>query len=101
VTIDDCVNCRIFLGPVETSIFIRDCTDCKLVAACRQARRRVRPSGQSASASMRLRGSPRRRARRRGAAAVPHARLQESGRVAALRIAPHHRVLLRRPLWLL
>ena len=24
VTIDDCVDCRIFLGPVESSVFIRD-----------------------------------------------------------------------------
>jgi protein XRP2 len=38
VTIDRCTNCRIFIGPCESSIFVRNCQDTKLVAACRQFR---------------------------------------------------------------
>ena len=38
VTIDDCKNCKIFLGPVKCSVFMRDCSNCVLVAACGQLR---------------------------------------------------------------
>eukprot|EP00967_Tisochrysis_lutea_P105990 scaffold162047_cov29-Tisochrysis_lutea.AAC.1 len=40
VTIDLCKRCRIFIGPCESSIFIRDCEDIKVVAACQQFRTR-------------------------------------------------------------
>eukprot|EP00899_Mesostigma_viride_P001424 jgi/Mesvir1/11282/Mv01076-RA.1 len=40
VTIDNCINCRIFIGPVESSIFIRGCKGCKCAFVCRQFRTR-------------------------------------------------------------
>ncbi|XP_041367232.1 protein XRP2-like [Gigantopelta aegis] len=40
ISIDDCVNCNIFLGPVKTSVFIRDCKQCRLIVACQQFRTR-------------------------------------------------------------
>ncbi|KAJ1626288.1 tubulin binding cofactor C-domain-containing protein [Pavlovales sp. CCMP2436] len=40
VTIDRCQRCRIFIGPCESSIFVRNCVDIKLVASCRQFRTR-------------------------------------------------------------
>jgi protein XRP2 len=40
VTIDRSRNCRIFIGPCESSIFVRNCANVKLVAACRQFRTR-------------------------------------------------------------
>ena len=40
VTIDDCKNCKIFIGAVKTSVFMRDCTNCVLVASCGQLRLR-------------------------------------------------------------
>jgi len=40
VTIDRCKNSRIFIGPCESSIFVRNCSQLKLVAACRQFRTR-------------------------------------------------------------
>ena len=41
ITIDDCKNCRIFIGPCDSSVFIRDCYDCKCVFLCRQFRTRT------------------------------------------------------------
>jgi len=38
VFIDFAENCRIFVGPVETSIFIRNCKNCNFVIACQQFR---------------------------------------------------------------
>ena len=38
ITIDLCVNCRIFIGPCESSIFVRDCKDCTFSLACQQYR---------------------------------------------------------------
>lgn len=40
VTIDDCKQCKIFVGPTKGSIFLRDSSDCTLVAACGQFRTR-------------------------------------------------------------
>ena len=40
VTIDDCVNCRVALGPVKGSVFFRDCKEMKCVVACQQFRTR-------------------------------------------------------------
>lgn len=38
--IDDCRNCRIFLGPASGSVFVRDCDRCAIVCACHQFRLR-------------------------------------------------------------
>uniref|UniRef100_A0A5K3F6I7 Protein XRP2 n=1 Tax=Mesocestoides corti TaxID=53468 RepID=A0A5K3F6I7_MESCO len=38
VTVDDCVNCTVVIGAVQTSLFIRDCEDCNVLAACKQYR---------------------------------------------------------------
>ena len=40
VTVDNARNCRIFIGPTEGSVFIRDCTNCKFAIVCRQLRTR-------------------------------------------------------------
>lgn len=40
VTVDQCKDCRIITGPIESSIFIRDCTDCIIVTICQQLRLR-------------------------------------------------------------
>lgn len=40
VQVDDCVNCKIVIGPCSGSIFIRDCSDCEIVTASRQLRTR-------------------------------------------------------------
>jgi len=40
VFVDDCSNCRIFIGPVECSIMVRTSQDCDMVIACRQFRSR-------------------------------------------------------------
>eukprot|EP00798_Chlamydomonas_sp_ICE-L_P000461 gene461-1867_t len=40
VTIDECVNCRIFIGPTDGSIFIRDSKQCKCAFITRQLRTR-------------------------------------------------------------
>lgn len=40
VTVDDCVDCRLVLGPCAGSVFLRDCTRCAVVAACQQFRTR-------------------------------------------------------------
>ncbi|KAH3732085.1 protein XRP2 [Pelomyxa schiedti] len=37
-TVDDCTNCKFFVGPVEGSFFIRNCKDCIFVVACQQFR---------------------------------------------------------------
>lgn len=34
------VNCRIFIGPVASSVFVRNCKDCEFTLACRQLRTR-------------------------------------------------------------
>lgn len=34
------VNCTIFLGPIKGSIFVRDCSNCRLVVSCQQFRSR-------------------------------------------------------------
>ena len=38
VTVDDCSDCRIFLGAVKSSVFLRDCSGVVVVAACGQLR---------------------------------------------------------------
>lgn len=38
--VDECERCRIFIGPVETSIMIRNCRSCDFVVACQQFRAR-------------------------------------------------------------
>ncbi|KAM3128605.1 hypothetical protein pb186bvf_019302 [Paramecium bursaria] len=38
IYIDDCEDCQIFLGPVESSAFIRGCKRCKFVICCGQFR---------------------------------------------------------------
>ena len=40
VTVDDCTNCRIFLGPIKGSLFVRNCRDCQFIVACQQFRSR-------------------------------------------------------------
>ncbi|GMH35716.1 hypothetical protein BSKO_03584 [Bryopsis sp. KO-2023] len=40
VQVDDCDGCRIFIGPCDGSVFIRDCTDCVVSVAARQLRLR-------------------------------------------------------------
>ncbi|CAL1547400.1 unnamed protein product, partial [Lymnaea stagnalis] len=40
VSVDDCVNCNIFLGPIKSSVFIRDCKQCRVAVACQQYRTR-------------------------------------------------------------
>ncbi|XP_074599469.1 protein XRP2-like [Brevipalpus obovatus] len=39
-TIDDCQGCTIFLGPAKGSVFIRNCTDCRIMCASQQFRAR-------------------------------------------------------------
>jgi len=38
ISVDDTKDSRIFIGPTEASIFIRDTSNCKIVAACKQFR---------------------------------------------------------------
>lgn len=40
VTIDDCTNCNIFVGPTDGSVFMRDCSGCRCAVVCRQLRTR-------------------------------------------------------------
>lgn len=40
ITIDDCCDCIIFIGPTTGSVFIRDCRECVVVGACGQFRTR-------------------------------------------------------------
>lgn len=40
VNIDECYGCRIFIGPVSGSIFIRNSKDCNVIVACQQFRTR-------------------------------------------------------------
>jgi len=40
VTIDDCEGCRIYVGPCESSVFIRNTKNCRIVVACQQLRLR-------------------------------------------------------------
>lgn len=40
VTVDLCENCKIVVAPVEGSFFIRDSTNCTVIAACQQFRTR-------------------------------------------------------------
>lgn len=40
VTVDYATNCRIFVGPCESSVFLRDCKGCSVVVACQQLRLR-------------------------------------------------------------
>ena len=38
ITVDECQGCRFYIGPVEGSIFFRDCTDCTVSVCCQQLR---------------------------------------------------------------
>jgi len=38
VTVDFCKNSRIFIGPCEGSVFLRDCQDCLFIVSCQQFR---------------------------------------------------------------
>ena len=40
MTIDDCEDCTLFIGPTESSVFIRNCKNCTCVFLCRQLRTR-------------------------------------------------------------
>lgn len=40
ITIDDCINCQIVIGPCAGSVYFRDCQDCKVLVACQQFRTR-------------------------------------------------------------
>jgi len=40
VQVDRCKNSKIMVGPVESSIFVRDCSNCEFTIACRQLRTR-------------------------------------------------------------
>ena len=38
ITVDECENCKFYVGPVEGSIFFRDCADCSVSVCCQQLR---------------------------------------------------------------
>jgi protein XRP2 len=40
VTIDDCDDCEIVIGPAESSVFVRDCKNCTFHVMCQQLRTR-------------------------------------------------------------
>lgn len=40
VQIDECVNCKIFIGASSESVFVRNCCDCTITVACKQLRTR-------------------------------------------------------------
>uniref|UniRef100_A0A914BVV7 C-CAP/cofactor C-like domain-containing protein n=1 Tax=Acrobeloides nanus TaxID=290746 RepID=A0A914BVV7_9BILA len=40
VTVDDCTDCLIIIGPCKGSVFIRDCKSCLVYAICQQFRTR-------------------------------------------------------------
>jgi hypothetical protein len=40
VQIDRLENCKVLVGPVESSCFVRDCVNCEFIMACRQLRTR-------------------------------------------------------------
>ena len=40
VSVDACRRCSIFIGPCESSIFLRDCDEMKVIGACKQFRTR-------------------------------------------------------------
>ncbi|CAK8686444.1 unnamed protein product [Clavelina lepadiformis] len=40
ITVDDCTGCLFVIGAVKSSIFLRDCQDCKCIVACQQFRTR-------------------------------------------------------------
>lgn len=35
---DKCTNCKFFIGPIKSSIFVRDCDNCEVTVACSQFR---------------------------------------------------------------
>ena len=39
-TVDDCVDCTIFIGPTKGSIFLRNCSNCRIICASQQFRAR-------------------------------------------------------------
>ena len=38
ITIDRCKNTKFYIGPVKSSLFIRDCEDCSVTISCSQFR---------------------------------------------------------------
>jgi len=40
ISVDDCKNCRIFIGPSKGSVFIRNSNDCNIAVICQQFRTR-------------------------------------------------------------
>jgi hypothetical protein len=40
VTLDECSSCRLLLGPVDGSVMLRQCTEMRVSAVCRQLRTR-------------------------------------------------------------
>jgi len=38
VQVDELLNCKVFIGPCESSVFIRDCRNCEFTVACKQLR---------------------------------------------------------------
>ncbi|XP_072162948.1 protein XRP2-like [Diadema setosum] len=40
ITVDDCTNCRLFIGPNKGSVFLRNCKSMKCIVACQQFRTR-------------------------------------------------------------
>lgn len=38
--VDDCEDCFIYIGPTESSVFLRNCKNCTVVVACQQFRTR-------------------------------------------------------------
>lgn len=38
ITIDKCKNTKFYIGPIKTSIFIRDCSNCEFTVSCSQFR---------------------------------------------------------------
>jgi hypothetical protein len=40
VFVDGCRQCRIFIGPCSSTVFLRDCEDCQVLVLCKQLRLR-------------------------------------------------------------
>lgn len=34
LTVDRCKNCKFFIGPIQASIFVRDCSKCEITVSC-------------------------------------------------------------------
>ena len=39
-TVEDCHGCTLLLGPIDGALYVRECTDLRVAAVCRQFRAR-------------------------------------------------------------